>query len=195
MDDLAAAVQTHLEDLKHEPVVSLVRTRHLHRLLRDLQSTNPVVEGIAYIESTMFEVLVFDARWLLDRVERVLEGAGPGDVADLARQVTRDYEFQRISRIMRRTRASFDAFRPELDERIPIVDVPAYTRQGRPVRGYSRYVGYVHLKGLPGLAERPEVVQQVIGCIIDGSHFRLRAGGAPATPPEVGFSDADGAPR
>ena len=172
MDDLAAAVRAHLEALKREPVVSLAKTRHLDRLLRDLQSTNPTVEGIAHIESAMFEVLAFDAHRLLDRIERVLEGAGPGAVEDLAQRVARDFEFQRINRIMRRTRAAFDAFRPEVDERVPIVDVAAYTRQGRPVRRYSRYVGYVHLKGMPDLGRHPEVVQQVIRHLTDGNHRR-----------------------
>ena len=172
MGDLIAAVQAHLEALKREPVVSLRAARHLHRLLRDLQSTNPTVEGIAYIESAMFEILVFDAHRLLDQVERVVQDAGPGDVQGLARQVTRDCEFQRINRIMRRTRASFDALREDVEDRIPLVEVSAHIRDGRPVRMYARNVGFVHLKGMPGLGRTPEIVQEIVRCLIEGRHRR-----------------------
>lgn len=177
MNDPEAALQAHLAAIQHEPVVSLASVRRLHRLLDQLRNADPVTRSAAHIETALLEVQASAASRLLDRVERILVDAKPGTVEELAQRVARDDVFKLISRNMRRTRALFDALRPDVNERVPFVDVGAYTRQGRPVRGYSRYVGYVHLKGLAGLADRPVLVQEIIRCLIEGRH--RRAGPSP----------------
>lgn len=167
-----ASIQVRLEALRREPVVSLAQVRRLLHALRDLDSTHPGHQLSALVHAAIAESQVSTAAWLLDRVERILAAAEEAPVEELARRVARDEDFRRISRFVRRSQAQFGALAEDGTARIPYVDVGSYTRQGRPVRGYSRYVGYEHLRALPGLTDRPEVVQQVIRCLIDGRHRR-----------------------
>lgn len=166
-----AALRAWLEALRREPVVSLASVRRLHLLLRDLTNAKPELRLIAAVQAAIAESQLSTAGWLLDRVERVLDGMEVAPVVERAGLIARDEDFRRISRLIRRSRAQFGALSGDGEE-IPFVEVGPHVRQGRPVRGYSRYVGYEHLRALPGLVERPEAVQQVIRCLIDGRHRR-----------------------
>ena len=163
-----AAIQVRLEALRREPVVSLAQVR---RLLHALDSTHPGHQLSALVHAAIAESQVSTAAWLLDHVERVLGRADPAPVQELARLVARDEDFRRINRFVRTSHARFGALTGSGEE-IPYVEVGPHERQRRPVRGYSRYVGYEHLRVLPGLTDRAEVVQQVIRCLIDGRHRR-----------------------
>ena len=166
-----AVLHQRLEALRQEPVVSLASVRRLQRLVRDLGHVRPERHLLAAAQAMLLECQAWSAARLLDLVERVLAEAGDASVRDLARLVARDWDFLRVSRSMRHSQARWGALTHDGEE-IPYVEVGAYTRQGRPVRGYLRYVGYEHLRGLPGLAERPPAVQQVIRCLIDGENLR-----------------------
>ena len=150
-----AALRARLEAFQREPVVSLASVRRLHAALGDLTSIRPDLRLLATIQAAFAESQASTAAWLFDRVERVLEQSGEAPVAELARLIARDDIFVRISRFMRRSRAQFGALAEDGTARIPYVDVGSYPRQGRPVRGYSRYVGYEHLRALPALQTVP----------------------------------------
>jgi len=160
-----------LEAAQREPVISLASIRRLQRTIRDLNHGNSTRQLLVVAHAVLLEAQASTAGWLLDRVERVVAEVGDAPVEELTRQVARDWDFRRVSRSMRHSKAQWGALAGDGEE-IPHVDVGPHVRQGRPVRGYSRYVGYEHLRGLPGLAGRPQVVQQVVRCLIEGRHRR-----------------------
>ncbi len=168
--DLRDVLDTLVADLRAERVVSLTRIQRITRVAEQMGSEDPAQALLGALDAAFEESTMAFEGLLMDHVERLARDQPGASVEDVAWYVARSTAFRRVNRVLRGIRGSL-VTRESGAGPVQVVEIPAHTRSGRPVAFHTRYVGQGHLEGIVTTG-RPEIVRDVLRCIIDGQHHR-----------------------